>query len=114
MSLLDIPVLLHTRRNHALEHATLHLLAEKFPHVQMGGYSIASGFFIMGDLPQDAVRDAASNALARLRSGEKDLAIHPGCGTNFAISLLAVSLPIRAVFAGEMSLQKKLRRIPDR
>jgi hypothetical protein len=36
----------------------------------------------------DDVRDAISEAMARLRAGEKELAIHPGCGTNMAASMI--------------------------
>ena len=112
MPLLRIPFILKTRRNHALEHATLHLLAEKYPNVSMGGYSIASGFFIFANLSEDAVRNAAADALARLRSGESQLAIHPGCGTNFAIALTAAWIPFRSMFYGKAPLRKKLWRLP--
>ena len=77
-----------TRRNHALEHATLHVLAQEYPNRMLGGHSNPTGFFILGDVPMEAVADAATEALRRLRLGESQLAIHPGCGTNMATSIL--------------------------
>ncbi len=112
MSLLETPILLKTRRNHALEHATLHLLAEKYPNRSMGGYSTASGFFILGSLSQEDVQRAASEALERLRNGESHLAIHPGCGTNLALSLLAAWIAFRAALYGNAPMRKKLWRLP--
>jgi len=86
MSLLDLPFLLETRRNHALEHATLKILSPKYPAVPMGGHSNPTGYFIVGDVHLDDLRAAAEEALERLRAGESDLAIHPGCGTNYLVS----------------------------
>ena len=87
-SILDLPFILETRRNHALEHATLHVLAEKHPTQPMAGHSNPTGFFILGELPTDDIQSAAAQALARLRAGESELAIHPGCGTNLATTAL--------------------------
>ena len=42
-----------TRQHHAIEHATLHVLAARFPHRRMAGYSDPGGFTIFGDLPLD-------------------------------------------------------------
>jgi hypothetical protein len=86
--LLHLPFILETRRNHALEHATLHVLAAKFPERHMAGHSNPSGFFILGNFSTEEVTLAVHQALARLRSGERQLAIHPGCGTNLATSVL--------------------------
>ena len=112
MSLLDLPFLLETRRNHALEHATLKILSPKYPAVPMGGHSNPTGFFIIGDVDVDDLRAAAEEALERLRAGESDLAIHPGCGTNYATSgLLAGSLAWFGM-KGKGAWYKKLWRIP--
>lgn len=85
---LNLPLILETRRNHALEHATLHVLASKSPERHMAGHSNPTGFFILGHFSTEEVTLAAHQALARLRSGERQLAIHPGCGTNLATSVL--------------------------
>ena len=112
MSLLNLPFLLETRRNHALEHATLKILSPKYPAVPMGGHSNPTGYFILGDVQVDDLRAAADEALKRLRAGESGLAIHPGCGTNYATSgLLAGSLAWFG-FSGKGTWHKKLWRIP--
>ena len=36
------------RRNHALEHATLQVLVEKYPELRMAGYSDQNGFWLVG------------------------------------------------------------------
>ena len=75
-----------TRQHHAIEHATLHLLAARLPGRRMAGYSDAGGFTIFGDVPFDQVRRAVSDALLHLQAGESSLAIHPNCGTNLAVT----------------------------
>ena len=112
MSLLDLPFLLETRRNHALEHATLKILSPKYPAVPMGGHSNPTGYFIVGDVHVDDLRAAASEALERLRAGESDLAIHPGCGTNYATSGLLAGSVAWFGLKGKSAWQKKLWRIP--
>ncbi len=79
--ILDLPYILETRRNHALEHATLHMLARTHK-TSMAGHSNPTGFFIFGELLTEDIRMALNEAYTRLRAGEKGLAIHPGCGTN--------------------------------
>ena len=78
---LDLPYILETRRNHALEHATLHVLARTHK-ISMAGHSNPTGFFIFGELRTEDIRAALNEAYTRLRAGERELAIHPGCGTN--------------------------------
>ncbi len=81
----------HTRQHHAIEHATLHMLAARFPSRRMVGYSDPGGFTIVGDLTDENVRRAVADAMLRLQSGESALAIHPNCGTNLAVTALLVS-----------------------
>jgi hypothetical protein len=86
--ILKLPPYLATRRNHALEHATLKILARKYDDKSLGGHSNPTGFFLFGNLAMDDIRNAIAEAMNRLRAGEKELAIHPGCGTNVATSVL--------------------------
>lgn len=86
--ILDLPPYLATRRNHALEHATLKILARKYDDKTLAGHSNPTGFFLFGDMTGDDIRNAIQEAMTRLRAGEKDLAIHPGCGTNVATSMI--------------------------
>jgi hypothetical protein len=80
--LLELPLILKTRRNHALEHATLHLLAHKYGSQSMGGHSNPTGFYLFGNLRLEDIAEAATEAMKRLKAGESKLAIHEGCGTN--------------------------------
>lgn len=86
--ILDLPYILETRRNHALEHATIHLLSRKNPGKHMAGHSNPSGFFLLGDLNTQDIWESTTEAHTRLNSGESGLAIHPGCGTNIATTAL--------------------------
>ncbi|MBV6391548.1 MAG: hypothetical protein KPEEDBHJ_00756 [Anaerolineales bacterium] len=86
--LLDLPLILETRRNHALEHAAIHLLARKHPGKRMAGHSNPTGFFLLGDLTAQQIWESVTEAQTRLNSGESGLAIHPGCGTNLAATAL--------------------------
>ena len=81
-SILDIPAVSSTRRNHGLEHAALHILAKKFPERNMAGHSDPNGFWLIGDIPTEAAAEAVQEALQRMRAGEHSLAVHPNCGTN--------------------------------
>ena len=99
--LLDLPLILETRRNHALEHATLHLLARKYKSGPMAGHSNPTGFFLLGDVHTDDVIAFANEAHTRLTMGESGLAVHAGCGTNLVASTLLPAafawLPLRRV-----------------
>ena len=101
------------RRNHGLEHATLHVLAEKFPRVSMAGHSDADGFWLLGDVPDDAVAEAVETALSRLRAGEEELAVHPNCSTNFVASgVIAGMAAWLGMLGAGKGLRSKLERIP--
>ncbi|MBI4770897.1 MAG: hypothetical protein HY784_10945 [Chloroflexi bacterium] len=111
--LLDLPAVSRTRRNHALEHATIHLLSERLKGVALAGRSDSRGFFLIGDLPIDAVADAAHEALARLRAGQRELAIHPNCGTNFlAAGMMAGLAAFVALHGADRSARARLERLP--
>lgn len=85
------------RENHALEHATIMLLSRRFPEARLSGISFASGFFVFGDVPTEAVRPHAEQALARLRGGEPELAIYERCGTNLAVAGMLTGLSAMSV-----------------
>jgi len=108
--ILDLPYILETRRNHALEHATLHVLATKYPNRNMAGHSNPTGFFILGDFPTDDIAWAVNQAMTRLRAGESKLAIHAGCGTNMATTaLLSATLAWFALRGAKSTLGRILR-----
>jgi Domain of unknown function (DUF6391) len=74
------------RVNHALEHATITILSHRVGNVVLRGRSNRKGFYITGDVSSETIGAAAGEALERLRSGQSELAIHPFCGTNLAVS----------------------------
>lgn len=111
-NLLQAPYIHPTRRNHALEHATLHILSARFPKTPMGGHSNPTGFFIVGKLPTEQVREAVGIALARLQNGESALAIHPGCGTNYAVTGGLAALAALLGFIGTKNTREWLDRLP--
>lgn len=101
------------RRNHALEHATLQVLAEKTPGKRLAGYSTFNGFWVLGQLEIEELQRAIEEAQKRLRAGERRLAIHPNCGTNFAFAGLAAGLAAWLAMLGVgRSLRSKLDRLP--
>ncbi len=101
------------RRNHALEHATLQVLAEKFPASRYAGYSTFNGFWVLGQVEIEELQRAVEEAQKRLRAGERRLAVHPNCGTNFAFAGLAAGLAAwLAMLGAGNSLRKKIDRLP--
>lgn len=111
-TLLEIPYISQTRRNHALEHAAVHILSERFPGKAFGGHSNPTGFFIIGDVPTEQVGQACVEALSRLQAGERHLAIHEGCGTNFVVmGALAAFLAILGM-VGTRNTRQRLERFP--
>jgi hypothetical protein len=100
------------RRNHALEHATLHMLGQKLPGKSIAGYSDARGFWIVGDVETKLLAAAVEEAQNRLNRGEKALAVHPHCGTNFAVSGLLAGTAAWLAASGGGSLRKRLDRLP--
>ena len=108
----DFPILSRIRRNHGLEHATITLLSQRFPYIRLAGYSYPGGFFLLGDVPTDQVREVVVQALARMNNGERSLAIHPNCGTNYAVSgILAGMLAWLGMF-GTKSRRRQIERLP--
>ncbi len=98
------------RRNHAIEHATLNLLAEK--GYQLSGISDAGGFFTLGKVPTELLFNTAQQAVERLSAGESRLAVHAHCGTNYAASGVVAGLAAWFGMAGANSARKRWSRLP--
>ncbi|MBI3287611.1 MAG: hypothetical protein HYZ68_06140 [Chloroflexi bacterium] len=111
MNLLELPVVARTRRNHGLEHATVHVLTQRSPHRHLIGRSTAEGFFIYGELDTEELAEAASEALARLQAGERGLAIHPRCGTNIVVAGVLTGLTSLLAWGGRGRWWFKLPRL---
>jgi hypothetical protein len=111
MKILETPIIATIRRNHALEHATVHLLSRRGPYGQVMGRTTTDGFYIYGPVETKEVAAAASEALARLRAGEHELAIHPRCGTNLAVAGLLAGLSSFLAWGGKGRRLTKLPRL---
>ena len=112
-NILELPVISHVRRNHGLEHATLHVLANYLPHTMLVGHSDIGGFWIIGDVPAELLHAAVQEAVARLRAGERQLAVHPNCGTNYVTAGALAGLAGAASMLGSgRRWQDKLARLP--
>lgn len=85
------------KQNHALEHATIVLLSKKYPKARLSGISFASGFFVFGELPTEAILPTAHEALNLLRTTQPELAVHERCGTNLAVSAMLTGFSAMAV-----------------
>src|ERR1044071_5880318 len=111
MKILEFPTYLATRRNHALEHATIHMLSRKYAEKNIAGHSNPTGFYLFGELRTEDIRSAIDEAMRRLRAGESELAIHPGCGTNLATSMVLPMTLASVPFQGTRS-NRRLLLIP--
>ncbi|MGD2251521.1 MAG: DUF6391 domain-containing protein [Anaerolineales bacterium] len=102
------------RRNHALEHATLHILGSRFPSTTFVGRSDTRGFWLYGEAATEAVEEAVRQAKARLSTGEHRLAVHPHCGTTYLTAgVLATAVSLLSLQAHrEEDWRARLSRLP--
>jgi hypothetical protein len=110
MNILEIPLIAGIRRNHALEHATIHVLTEHNPQRYLVGRTTPSGFYIFGEVEIEEVAAAVSEALLRLQRGEHSLAIHPRCGTNLATAGVLAGLSSFVAMSGPP--KSRLAKLP--
>ncbi len=110
--LLGTPMLSRIRRNHGLEHATIHLLSRQFPRTTLIGRADSAGFYLFGEVPTEAVEAATHEALERMRAGEHHLAIHPNCGTNLLTAGLLGAGASIASLSGSRNTRDRLERLP--
>lgn len=89
--LLNLPLISRIRRNHGLEHATIHVLSKQGPSTTLIGRADSQGFFLYGNVPTERVDQAAHEALSKLQAGQHELAIHPNCGTSLLTAALMAS-----------------------
>lgn len=100
-SLLSHPLLTRIRRNHALEHATIHVLSRHQPRLLLIGRSDLDGFYLYGEVETELIQQALAEAEARLRQGEHHLALHTNCGTTYlAAGALAGGAAFFSLLAG--------------
>ncbi|MEX1247306.1 MAG: DUF6391 domain-containing protein [Anaerolineales bacterium] len=111
-ALLKTPRLLRTRRNHALEHASIYGLTARNPRRMVAGHSDAGGFWLLGELNTEEVRQAVDEAMRRLRAGEHWLAVHPNCGTNLMTAASLTGLAGGLAMRGANRRGGLLERLP--
>ncbi|MFN8474852.1 MAG: DUF6391 domain-containing protein [Anaerolineae bacterium] len=111
MSVLDVGPVAATRRNHGIEHATIRVLAERYPSVSMAGRSDWGGFYLLGDIPTDAIGPAVEEAMRRVRDGQRDLVVHPNCGTNLVVTGLLAGVASFTAAAGPRD-ERMLDKLP--
>ena len=100
------------RKNHGLEHATIQVIGER-ARTRLVGRSDRRGFSLYGDVPTEVIVDACDRAIQRLGSGERSLAVHPYCGTNFVIAgVLASVVSMLAILGSGYSWRARLARLP--
>jgi len=102
------------RRNHALEHATIHVLTSRRPKTPLIARSDSRGFFLYTDLPMSDVEEGVQLALKRLRAGEHQLAVHPNCGTNLLTAGILSAMGVYVSLQGleNQSAKNRIQRFP--
>ncbi|MBN1873704.1 MAG: hypothetical protein JXA33_05700 [Anaerolineae bacterium] len=108
-------ILHQIRRNHALEHATINLLAQRHPNAQIVGLSGPLGFTLYTTLTAEEVVPAAMQALNRLKAGENNLRIHQQCGTNLVVTATLTTLASLIGLSGDREKLHchRLERLPS-
>ena len=109
MNILETAPISTVRRNHGIEHATVHVLTAHDSSTRLVGRADTTGFNIYGDIPTDALVSAAHEALERLQRGERALAVHPRCGTNLLVAGLMTALAAALAIGRKPSIKK----LPD-
>ncbi len=109
MNILEAKPIAKIRRNHGIEHATVHVLTERDPDIRLIGRADLGGFNIYGDVPTEQLKTATQEALERMKSGQEKLAVHPRCGTQIVVG--GVLTGLAAALA--LGRKPKLSRLPD-
>jgi hypothetical protein len=90
---------LAVRRNHAIEHATVNVLAERYGQQLVDGCATTEGFRIRAAIDPALLLDAAREGLLRLQRGDRALAIHGRCTTALLLSYAVVSTSLISLLA---------------
>lgn len=105
---LEFSFIRRVRRNHALEHATAHMLAKRVPNLKVSGRASVDGFSLLCDVPQEKIEESVNEAIRRMNQGESKWAIHPNCGTNL------VATSFLTTFAGVIGLSGNKQPVGDK
>jgi hypothetical protein len=102
------------RHNHALEHATINLASQRYPGIQVVGFSDPMGFSLYTALSTDKIAPLVREGLTMLKAGHGQLALHDNCGTNVVVTATLTTL---ATLLGlgrrtKRPLRRLVRRLP--
>jgi len=96
MTALNLPVIasafqrfrqpIGTRRNHALEHATI-IVLETSTKKRLAGRAGDTGFRLYGAVTEQQIRDAFEKVCRTIRAGEPLVYVSPRCGSNIVTTL---------------------------
>ncbi len=102
-------IISRVRRNHGLEHATIHMLTAKHQNFSAQGNSDHRGFSlnVYGNIDEEDVRAAVQEAHTRMKAGEHHLAVHPNCGTVLLTTATMATMAAHSVFSMEQKRQKR-------
>ena len=106
-----IALLQRIRRNHAIEHATLHMLARSTARVRLLGQSDAGGITFYGDADDAQLRQALDQGLRALQAGAAELAVHPRCGSGVTVTGLLALVPAWVLLT-ELERRRPSLRVP--
>lgn len=96
-----------TRKNHAIEHATIGILMEEGKaHPPLAGNATPLGFFVYGRISSGDLEEASHQALRRLTSGEANLAVSPFCGTNLLVAATLAGIGVALSVRSKTGIQK--------
>jgi hypothetical protein len=99
------------RQNHAIEHATLTILSQRQPGLQLVARSDLAGFLVYGEVGASDLWAAVEEGVERLRGGESRLAVHANCGTNLVAAGTLTALAALVAAAG--SKRTLWERVPS-
>lgn len=77
-----------TRRNHAIEHAAMHMLSRAGVATRLAARSDWRGLTFYGDIDSATLKRAINGGLLALETGNRGLAVHPRCGSMVSVSFL--------------------------
>ena len=63
-------------------------------------------------MPTEQVREVVAQALSRMNNGERHLAVHPNCGTNYVVSGILAGTMAWLGMAGSKSKRDHFERLP--
>jgi len=93
LQILEIATNKPLRKNHALEHATINVIEERWgKRGVLSGYARENGYYIIGPVDPETLEWASHEAWERLARGEVELAVHSRCGTSIAVASFTTAL----------------------